>query len=168
MAPVKAKSRASVGACRYAAPDAPSCAPVGLVLRTGLRPHCGPPGRLQGVGCAHPRQRFARRPQEQERPGCARPQEKSRSAPLTRCGCALGAPPRDARSGRACIPLLLEPHLSSRRFFVDCRQPAGHCGHRCARVLTRSVLAFGSVPLRLPRASLRGRQAASFASTATG
>lgn len=41
-------------------------------------------------------------------------------------------PPRYARSGRACSPLLLEPHLSSRRFFVDGTQRVGHCGQRCA------------------------------------
>ncbi len=155
--------RARAGACLLAQPpDALAHSTVVSVLRTPSDASgrlAASRGRLRP-----PRRRSAWRP-EQPRPaspGARANQHRSRGVN------APAAPRRAMRSGRVCIPLLRKSHLSSRRFFVDCSQPAGHCGHRCARVLTRSVLAFGSAPLRLPRASLRGRQAASFTSTATG
>ena len=62
---------------------------------------CGPTtGRLaclQGVGCAHPRRRFARRPKSKSWPGFARRQEHGRapeSARRWREGAPGGAVPR--------------------------------------------------------------------------
>ena len=143
------RSSAAAGACLLAqAPDALTCAPVGLALRAGLRPHCSPPGRFQGVGCAHPCQRCARRPQELAR---LRPAIRERACArvgTARCAvwCACGAPPRDARGGRVCIPLPLSSHLSSHRLFCTVVSRPATPGNAALSKLTSSVLAFVCAP----------------------
>ena len=100
------RSSVTAWACLLAhAPDALTCAPVGLALWAGLRPHYRPPGPFQGVGCANPRQRFACfawRPQELARLRPAiRERACARVGTAVRCDAPAALPPRDARSGRA-------------------------------------------------------------------
>ena len=151
---------------RCARTGRPSARAFGLALRAGLTATLQAALPLSGGNCVHPAaRRLTTPPPSRPSAYAARPQDiraapesallRSESAPAARL-------PRCAPQGGSAFRCCSQSHPSSRRFFVDCSHHPGHSRHRCARVLTRSVLAFGCAPLRPPCASLHGLGDASF------